>query len=61
MQPRQMLSRQACHLIVVGFALLVVTDSAAFAATHSRAPGANGEAAMRAAVGKARIRPVRHR
>jgi hypothetical protein len=61
MQPRQTLPRRARHIIAVGFALLLITDATAFAATRTRAPGASTEAAMRAAVGKARSHPVMHR
>ena len=60
MQPRHTLPRQSCNLIAVGFALLVITNSTAFAATPTR-PGANTEAAMRAAVGKERSQPGLHR
>jgi hypothetical protein len=58
MQPRQTLPRRARHIIAVGFALLLITDATAFAATGTRAPGASTEAAMRAAVGSARSHPV---
>lgn len=56
MLPRQALIRRACHLVAAGFALLVITNSFASADARTRPPGANTEAAMRAAVGEARSR-----
>jgi len=58
MQPRQTFVRQVCHVTAIGFALLAVTSSTAFAATLARAPGASAEAAMRASVGRARLDAV---